>query len=92
MIEFNRLAAGRVIRRIRKDSKLSQEVCSGLAGLARSHLAMIESGDKQPNFETMWRIAIAFNMAPHELVRQVEEEALRLHLEVMNGIDEADKK
>ena len=57
MIEFNRYAIGRVIRRLRKEKKLSQEVASGLAGLARSHLAMIESGSKQANFETVWKIA-----------------------------------
>lgn len=74
MIEFDRYAIGRVVRRLRKDRKLSQEVFSGLAGLARSHLAMIENGDKQPNFETIWRIANAFDLPPHELVRQIELE------------------
>lgn len=75
MVEFNRLAAGRVVRRLRKERKLSQEVLSGLAGLARSHLAMIESGDKQANFETVWRIANAFGMPPHTFVQLVEQEA-----------------
>lgn len=75
MIDFNRLATGSVVRRIRKEKKLSQEVFSGFAGLARSHLAMIESGDKQANFETIWRIANAFNMRPYELVRLIELEA-----------------
>jgi len=75
MIEFNRLAAGKVIRRLRAECKLSQEVFSGLAGVARSHLAMIESGSKQPNFETIWRIANAFGIPPHELVKQIEFEA-----------------
>lgn len=74
MVEFNRLAAGRVVRRLRKERKLSQEVLSGLAGLARSHLAMIESGDKQANFETVWRIANAFGMPPHMFVQLVEQE------------------
>lgn len=74
MIEFNRLAAGRVVRRLRKERKLSQEVFSGLAGLARSHLTMIESGSKQANFETVWRIANAFGMPPHVLVRLIEQE------------------
>lgn len=74
MIEFDRYAIGRVVRRLRKERKLSQEVFSGLAGLARSHLAMIENGDKQPNFETIWRIANAFDLSPHELVRQIEQE------------------
>lgn len=73
MIEFNRFAVGRVVRQLRKNRGLSQEVFSGLVGIARSHLAMIESGSKQANFETVWRIANAFDMAPHELVRLVEE-------------------
>ena len=76
MIEFNRDAAGSAIRRLRKERKLSQEVFSGLVGIARSHLAMIETGTKQPNFETIWRIANAFGMAPHELVQAIEKEAL----------------
>lgn len=77
MIEFNKFAVGRVVRQLRKNRGLSQEVFSGLVGIARSHLAMIESGTKKPNFETIWRIANAFDMAPHELVRLVEEEIQR---------------
>ncbi len=77
MIEFNKFAVGRVVRQLRKNRGLSQEVFSGLVGIARSHLAMIESGSKQANFETVWRIANAFDMAPHELVRLVEEEIQR---------------
>lgn len=75
MTEFNKYAAGKVVRRLRKEKSLSQEVFSGLAGIARSHLSMIESGAKQPNFETIWRIANAFEMEPHELVKQIELEA-----------------
>ena len=77
MIEFNNYAVGKTIRKLRKEKKLSQEVFSGFAGLARSHLAMIENGDKKPNFETIWRIANAFNMHPYELVKLIEEEAER---------------
>ena len=65
------------IRRLRKERGLSQEVVSSFAGLARSHLAMIENGDKQPNFETIWRLANAFGLYPHELVKLIEEERLR---------------
>lgn len=72
MIEFDNKAVGRVIRQMRKEKGLSQEVFSGLAGIARSHLSMIESGDKQANFETLWKIANAFDMLPNELVRMIE--------------------
>ena len=73
MIEFNRFAAGIVVRKLRNEQNLSQEVFSGLAGIARSHLAMIENGTKQPNFETIWRIANAFDIPPHLLVAYIEE-------------------
>lgn len=75
MIEFNKYAVGVVIRRLRKEKNLSQEVFSGLVGMARSHLAMIETGTKQPNFETIWRIANAFKIPPHTLVEYIELEA-----------------
>ena len=81
MIEFNRFAAGAVIRRLRKERNLSQEVFSGLTGIARSHLAMIESGTKQPNFETIWRIASAFDMPPHVLVICIEGAAKEYKIE-----------
>lgn len=78
MTEFNRYAAGQVIRRLRKEKNLSQEVFSGLAGIARSHLAMIETGAKQPNFETIWRIANAFDLPPHDLVEQIEKQSAQM--------------
>jgi transcriptional regulator with XRE-family HTH domain len=74
MIEFNNVAVCKVIRRLRKEKGISQEVFSGLAGLAKSHLGMIETGTKQPNFETVWRIANAFDIKPHELVKLIEAE------------------
>lgn len=76
MIEFNKYAVGIVIRRLRKERKLSQEVLSGLAGLARSHLAMIENGDKKANFETIWKVANALGIMPHELVSLIEKEIM----------------
>lgn len=79
MIDFDRKAVGCVIRQLRKERRLSQEVLSGLAGIARSHLAMIEGGTKQPNFETIWRLANALNMRPHELVIRIEEKAGQIH-------------
>lgn len=74
MMEFNKYAVGIVIRRLRKEKNLSQEVLSGLAGMARSHLAMIETGAKQPNFETIWRVSNAFEIPPHEFVEYIEKE------------------
>jgi transcriptional regulator with XRE-family HTH domain len=75
IVDLNKDAIGIVIRQLRLKKGLSQEVLSGFAGLARSHLAMIETGDKIPNFETIWRIANALELQAHELVALIEEES-----------------
>ncbi len=59
---------------MRKKKGLSQEVFSGLAGMARSHIAMIESGYKQANFESIWKIAEALDIPASKLVELIEEE------------------
>ncbi len=75
MNEFNPKAIGSVVKKLRKERKLSQEVFSALAGIARSHLSMIETGNKQANLETLWKIANAFEIEPHALIRLIEEES-----------------
>ena len=73
-MQFDNHAVGNVICRCRKEKGMTQELLSGLAGIARSHLSMIESGTKQPNFETIWRIADALDISPSELVAEIETE------------------
>jgi len=38
---------------------------------------MIENGYKQPNFETIWKIAVALDMKPSELVEKIEQETIK---------------
>ena len=35
---------------------------------------MIETGTKQANFETLWKLAYALEIKPHELVKLIEDE------------------
>ena len=72
-MDFRNDSVGKAIRTLRKRKGMTQEVLSGLANIARSHLGMIETGKKKANFETIWRIAIAFGMTPSDLVRLIEE-------------------
>lgn len=73
-MEFQAKAVAIVVQRLRKERKLSQEVLSGLAVMARSHLSMVETGDMLPTLPTVWRLAEAFDMRPSELVALIEEE------------------
>lgn len=73
-MQFDNFAVGKAIRDLRKENGISQDVLSGLAGIARTHLTMIENGTKQENFETLWKIALALDIRPSELVARIEEE------------------
>ena len=73
MFEFNNYKVGKIIKQLRKAKGVSQEVLSSFAGIARSHLSMIENGTKQANFETICKIAYALDMQPHELVKHIED-------------------
>ena len=83
-MEFRDRAVASVIQRLRTERKQSQEVLSGLAVMARSHLSMVETGDMLPTLPTIWRLAEAFDMRPSELVALIEEE--------MERLDEGDKQ
>ncbi len=71
---FDNRAVGRTVRRLRSKRGLSQDVLSGFAGIARTHLTMIENGDKQANFEALWKIANRLDMRPSELAALIEAE------------------
>lgn len=73
MHEYNHKITGEVIRELRQQQGLSQEVLSGFATIARSHLSMIETGAKSPSLQTLWKICDALEMKPSELVAMIEE-------------------
>lgn len=70
---YDSKVTGQVIGILRTQRGMSQEVLSGLAGIARSHLTMIENGSKNANVETLWRIAEALDMRLSELMGLVED-------------------
>ena len=74
---YDHTVTGRVIRRLRLQRGMSQEVLSGLAAVSRSHLAEIETGRDSANVETLWRIAVGLDLRLSELMRLVEDETER---------------
>jgi len=73
-MNYNSRITGQVIGNLRTKKGMSQEILSGLSGVARSHLAMIENGKKNANVDTLWRIAAALDLRLSELIRLVENE------------------
>lgn len=70
---YDNRITGQIIGMLRIQRGMSQEVLSGLAGIARGHLGMIETGAKNPNVETLWRISAALEIRLSELFRMVED-------------------
>ena len=73
-MNFDDRAPGRTIRRLRLERGLSQEVLSGLSGIARSHLSMIETGEKRPTLNTLSNIASALGLKLSALIERMEED------------------
>lgn len=71
-MRYNHFITGRIIRELREQRGLTQEVLSGLAVVSRSHLAEIETGHTNANVETLWRISEALGMKMSDLIRMVE--------------------
>ena len=69
---FDYAVLGNTIRDVRLGKGLSQEVLSGLAGIARTHLTMIENGTMHPTIETLCKIAQALGLRTSELLSMME--------------------
>ena len=73
-MEYDYAKMGMLIRKIRKEKGISQEVISGLANIGRSHLSMIETGNKNASVETLWQISRALNISMSALFERYEKE------------------
>ena len=64
---YDHTITGQVIRRLRLERGMSQEVLSGLAAISRTHLSEIESGKDNANVETLWHIASGLDIRLSDL-------------------------
>ena len=63
---------GRVLQTYRTRKGMSQEVLSGLAGLDRTHYSKIERGLRSPTLDTLFKLAQALDVPPHEIIQAIE--------------------
>lgn len=72
-MQYNHFITGRIIRELREQRGVTQEVLSGLAAVSRSYLAEIETGHTNANVETLWKISEALGMKMSNLIQMVEQ-------------------
>lgn len=72
-IPFEAEKIGSVIKSCRTEKKLSQEVLSGLSGIARTNYSSIERGTRKPTVPELKKIADALNMSAETLLKKIED-------------------
>lgn len=65
---------GRVIRRLREDSGLSQEALAEEAGLHRTYISLVERGRRNISVDALSQIAEALGVYPSRLMSDAEKE------------------
>lgn len=63
---------GAVLRDYREKHGLTQDVLSGLAGLDRTHYSKLERGLRSPTIDTLFKLAHALDVQPHEILCSIE--------------------
>ena len=72
-MDYDRIVLGKVISRKRRECGMTQEVLSGLSGITRSQLSLIETGSTSVTLDTLWHIAEALSTPLSEMIREVEK-------------------
>ena len=68
-------AIATVLRRVRREARLSQQKLADFAGLSRIHIAQLEG--RRQNATLLLLIAMALNLDGLSLLRMIHEEMLR---------------
>ena len=68
------VAFGRVLRRLRRQRRLTQEDLAEASGCHRSYVSFLERGLKSPTLHTLFELAAALGVRPVQIVGEVEGE------------------
>ena len=71
-------AIGDVLRTLRRESKLTQATVAALAGINRTHLIALESGEHNPGVHRLSLVARVYKLTPAQLFERVDQRALYL--------------
>lgn len=71
------VAFGRVLRRLRIESGLTQEALGFEADLRRTYISILELGQQQPTLTTILKLAKPLKCSGQELIGLVESEMFK---------------
>jgi transcriptional regulator with XRE-family HTH domain len=70
-------AFGQVLRTLRLERGLSQEALALEAGIQRNYVSLIERGINQPTITIIFKLSLALEVQPSQLIKLVEAECLK---------------
>lgn len=65
-------AFGRALRQRRRDAGLSQERLALDAGIERVYISLLETGNRQPTFQMMVKLAVSLGCSAADIVADAE--------------------
>jgi DNA-binding XRE family transcriptional regulator len=68
------LAFSRAVRAARQERGVTQEDLAYSAAIDRACMSRLETGQRHPSLDMVFRIAVTLNMEPAELVQQISKE------------------
>ena len=72
IFQGGKVVYGQILQEYRVKKGMSQELLSGLAGLDRTHYSKIERGLRSPTLDTLFKLAQALDVPPHEIIQAIE--------------------
>lgn len=66
-------AFGDILRELRTGKGFSQESLALECGLDRTFISLMERGQRQPSLTTIFQLATALGIRPHELIHKVDK-------------------
>lgn len=66
------ISFGRIIKNLREERGISQEILAGRADLNRSYVGEVERGTAMPSLSTITKLARALNLSAADLLARYE--------------------
>lgn len=66
-------AFGLILKKHRKEARLSQEKLALMCNLDRTYIGLLERAERQPSLTTIFKICEQLELAPSAFVKDVEE-------------------
>lgn len=84
------IIVGKIIKKLRKKSLLSQEDLADYSQKDRNTISELERDQYNPSLGTIFRLAATFDMKPSEFVREIEglEENAGYFIELLREVEE----